>query len=1401
MNNLIKSFFKTFISLSFVVIFSVCVAVVPDQYKANYTINDDWENIRRIFVEIEANNGIWVQTPTSTFASLYTYFSNVFPKFPQDYTFQITYQRCLQLTNWLSSNYNADTFSSFMSLCFNPLSSILQQIDSSYSIRASTTANPTSGPAPLTVTFDARASVDPSNETIPSDNYFRYYRDTEWTDQTIGIWPVLSYTFSEAWTYKVHLTVRSSNYDLWYFDWEQTVNINVTPRSAIIAVYANNIRLNTLDKQKFGTQEWANWIVFDWSATIPLWWRQLQSYTRNITSVDWFKYKKVWEWTPDVIKVALPKNGEYTVTLTTKDNEWNTVSESYSVLISDPVAIIKQTPSEWTTTTNFLFDSNASYSVMSNLRLYTWEIYNDAWNKIETYQGKSIKYQFTKPWTYTVKLTVEDELWQTNTDTIKVYVESSAPNAQFSISNTEYWKYPSKFVLDASLSSDIDASNKYDQMYYNWTFSDPDHTNIEEVDNENKKVTVSFNTVWTHTIKLTVTDKYWKSNEIEKTVDVQSILRPEIVPSATTSIWWNPITFAAQTNAEVISYTWNFWDNTEITTQTNQITHTYKQAGVYQVTLKVVGADWTENEVYKNVFIGNKEEPIWWYTIKWSNNRILRQNDECTYVEWGEMVTVPAYKLTRYENATIDPVELSTNIQWTKNNLTFYFQEKLKDITKTNSSYKVNIKELWCTYVDFTTEDTSVWINSKQRIWFKVYNNLPTLSNVSLMFPQYGNESWIGFNEWYVQDIFNSNFDPLIVKVTAEWAKDPDGFISYFKWYYYYKDDPHRILETKITPSDINYAYFSLPQIPGEFMFGVTMYDNDDGKQSSEEILWNGPIVFFPPDTERPDIPMVTLKVDRTTVDVWDEVVFDVISKIVSDREDFVQERTIMYDFDWDGEWDLTTKDDHVSYAYTTPSDVWFVPRAAVLYRGYQWDAKWESIIVKKWLKPRTMFANAGKFVLFRDVSLWEIEESLTCLSYVDCLKWNDGFLQDTKENQNFYFEYPDYGKYYISVNIADKYANEAKKQTALILTGITNDSGDTVNYTWYYKILSIPEYQENESGAIEISVWKSLDNSVLFYILFDNKWDENRRCYVDLDISDDKEKDFYCNEMYFAEFDPSFENVMWKFYYETDEGLQQRDLTINFLDYAIQLDENTKVIYNKLTALIYWISDEDQLKALLLNLQKWILNKSEIQGNVIAIQEYLANNPEVNLTDTEREDLSWILTELTDSTTISAAWWSVYDYAKYEILAILPTNLRVDVEKLFYDFENAKWDTEQWIAENDVKKQKLNEILNVIKSKITDDELNQQADEITKSDMEDIIMPNMCKILDYYSIPSETCSSENTKFVDNNTEIDDSSNDSGSKKWLKVVLIVVVSLVWLLWIMILLFAVKAKLSKTDEEW
>jgi hypothetical protein len=54
-------------------------------------------------------------------------------------------------------------------------------------------------------------------------------------------------------------------------------------------------------------------------------------------------------------------------------------------------------------------------------------------------------------------------------------------------------------------------------------------------------------------------------------------------------------------------------------------------------------------------------------------------------------------------------------------------------------TYKFN--ELGCQYIDFTVDDTTINKQASQRIWFKVSNALPTLKNLSLSFPQYGNES------------------------------------------------------------------------------------------------------------------------------------------------------------------------------------------------------------------------------------------------------------------------------------------------------------------------------------------------------------------------------------------------------------------------------------------------------------------------------------------------------------------------------------------------------------------------------------------------------------------------------------------------------------------------------------
>ena len=1363
---------------------------VPDYYKANYTILNDWWNIKKIFVEIDANNQIWEETPAESFLSLNTSFNNIFSRFPQEYNFQVTYQKCLTLTpilwNWA---YDYDLFSSFMNNCFKPLSKILNTIDASYTVKPNIVATPTSWPVPLTVTFNASASVDPSSETIPENNFFRYYRDVNWVDQVIWNKPVISYTFEKAWNHVVHLTVRSSNSNNWIFDWEKDVTINVKPMSAAISVYANWKKLSTLEKTKFGTQEWINWLILDWSATIPIWERQILHHSWKIEWWNWFSLKKEWDNEPGVIKVYLQNEWEYKVTLKTKDNEWNEISETYSIVLADPVAILKQSPDEWTTSTDFTFDASPSYSVTSSIKLYTREIFDSNWNKQTTYQWKSIKYNFMEPGSYTVKLTVTDNNWESNTDTKLLYVESSTPVAQFTSKADWTRTYPSRYILDASPSSDIDVTNWVDELYYSRTFSNPNTTTIENIEWNNKIIKVSFDTLWEQKIKLTVTDKYGKSSEIEKTINVQSTLRPEItiVPKAAT--WWTTINFLAKSNKEILNYSRKFWDWNTVSTQTNKVSHKFNKVWIFTISLDVHWKDWDSNSITDMVFIWEKDLPIVWYVVKNKSNDIIRQKDVCTDpISWK---TQPAYKVTRYEDITIDPSD-SVNTKWTKVDLKYFFQPKYGDIYE-KPTFRNNFNELWCTYIDLTVEDSAMWLNSKERIRFKVYNDLPSLDNISLSFPQYGNEASIGLAQTTAQNSYSSDSE-LTVKVTAVNAKDRDWFISYFKRYYYYKDDPNRRLETKVTPSSINYTYFELKE-PWEYSFWVTIYDNDDWKTVSEDVLWNWPIVLMTQDSKNIDIPIVTLKINKSTVEVWDEVTFDVSSKIISDRSDFAQERTIRYDFDWDGEWDLITKDDEVTYVYEKPNTDGYTPRVWVLYRWYEWTAKWSTIIVKDALKPRLLYTNAWNFVLFRDISLWEIEKRETCLSFVDC-----------KEDKNWFwiqswiyytFRYPNYKKYFISMNLEDKFANAINKKISIDIEWIKTDTNKIINYTWDVKLLTIPENTEKNDWSLEIFVWNSLDNSVLFYVLNEKiTW----TCYVDLDITDDTEKDFNCNEIHLEKYTPQYTSKIWKIYYEKDGTWISKNFAVSFLDYSVKLDNEKQKIYDKLSELIKNTKDEN-LKVLLINLQEWLISESETQANTIALHDYLQNQKTSTKDDTEIKEISGLLTTLSDDTVQAAIWWTEYDIAKQEILWILPTNLRTKVKNLFNNFEVAEADYENWTSQQDERKAILQEILQTIKEKTTQDLANQKEDEITKSDLDEVVVPNICKILNYYEIVSNTntCGNMNDIKIPEEQKAQEVSKNK-IWTWLKVLLISLSSLIGIFVLLVIFFAIKAKINRSKEE-
>ncbi len=1381
-------------------------AGIPNEYKPNYETSENRDKILWVFVEMDAANKIWKQIPSSKFSELSTNFQKVFPKYPQDYTFKVIYEQCIQLSNDLA-NYSSwgylNSVTSFVNNCQKKLTEIIKRFNVEYTVSAKIKASPQVWSSPLTVTLDARASTDPSNETIPSDSFYRYYRDTNWIDQTIGKWPVIAHTFDNPWNYLVHLTVRSSNKQIKnIFDWEDTTSINVSPKTANISIYANGQKFKTDKLVKVGTQEAKKGVVFDATSTLPMWWRQIISHIRNITSRDSFKFYRENDGKPWLIRVNLTALWEYLVQLTTIDNENNKVTETYRLAVTDPIAIIKTSPEEWwNTSTTFSFDASASYSVVSNIRLYKREIFDQNWDKVDTYQWKSIKQIFKNPGSYTVKLTAEDELGQANSDSIQVYVASTPPIAQFTATPSTISKNPSKFIFDASVTSDIDVQNWSDSLSYEWIFPESAKAKVVDTQNNNQQITVEFGNIWTYKVKLIAKDKYAKIWEMEKEIPILSTIRPELIirPQATTR--WNDVLFVVKSNKKIINYIRDLWDENTHTIQEDRIKHKYEKAGVYNVKLKVSGENWEENEVYTNVFIWEKNYPVAWYKVLDTQWTILRQNETCPSLEWNTKQEVPAYQIERQKEIQVDP-SISLNTKWDTANLTYYFQPKDDDIIK-QTIYKKKFDELGCTFIDLTVDDSSVAKQSKSRIWFKVVNSLPKLDNLVLFFPQYGNEMWVGFSQNNVKDIFSEQYDPFIIKVQAQNPVDIDSQISYFKRYYYNKNTPENIIEVKITPGDIPYAFFSVPRIAWEFMFGVTIYDIDWWFQSSEDIIWNGPIVFFPPDSSKPDIPIVSLRTTQSSVKIGDEVDFEVISRILSDRADFVKERTIFYDFDGDGTRDKITKDDKVTYTYTKQSpETGYRPRVAVWYRGYKWLANWQNIVVQKGLKPMILFESFDKTMILRDISLWEIWTKKICMDIKTC-KTNEDFTVDTWAYLKF--EYPSYGKYYLNMELTDKYANKASKRRNIEIQ------------TWVYQepvLLTIPKASK-VNWLEEIFVWKNLDNTVLFYVISDKQG----KCFIDLDTkvdSDgdkiaDNDTDFLCNQLYYKKYDQKYESILWKIHYEDAWAkVKTRDFLVSFLDFNANLDPDSKKVYDDINLLLWTLNSGsligyDNLKNLLITLRDGLVDKVDTKSNVVSLKDYIDKQADLKFDAQQELLVNSIFLKLSDRSVVAAQWWNEYEKAKAEIMITVPDALSPSLDLLFKEFEKTITDTstkDNTISQQDKRKEALQNIIDTIGLHTALEWITPKDNEIDKFDFDNTIKPNICKITQFYNIITKSCPSttQDIREVPAGVKTQTDSISSWISSRLKIVLWIVWWLIVWFILLIVVFAIRAKLRQTQED-
>ena len=1395
---------------------------VPAYYYANYKFIDDWTQIWDIFRTIQARKDLWLSIDQSFFSDLYTHFVNSFPHLTSYY--KTVYEKCTLLADDLRKNgSSSSSLDGLMwNSCYKRLQSAASDISSSYTVHTTYKINPNTWMAPLTVTFDARGSSDPSSETIPAKNFFWYYRDEKWVDTPIGEWQVITYTFEEAGKFIVHLVVRSSNVNDGILDGEQDIEINVTPKAANIVVYANTRRMTKNSATKIWTSEWEKWVIFDGSATMPRENRQILSHTWTVKNdKSWFSYSESNSWAPGYMKpLVLKDNWEYAVTLTTRDNENNTVSETFKIYVSDPVSVIKQTPSEWTTSTTMTFDGSASYSIKSRLTSYVREIFDENWEKIQMDQGKKISRVFVKPWNYLVRLivTATPETLQ-NEDIKEVFIDSTTPTPQFIVTPTSKWKFPSEFTLDASSSTDIDVLNWVDSLEYDWKF-DTENYKIVSTEDDNRRIVVQFDDLGKHTIKLKVTDQYGKFSTISKTIEVKSTLRPEIeaIPWAIT--WGKEMQFKATVNKEddVSTYIWNFWDGATKDSQfATDVTHIYWQRWVYPVTLTVYDKDWSYNTVTERVFIWEVEFPIAAYRVKDSKWFFIQASDECK-IEWSEVPQL-AYPVDRYANVTINP-SISVNTQGNSKWLQYVFEpESLIGPSKATfqSTFTHKFSQVGCHYVDLTIQDSNIWKQDKTRIWFNVKNALPKIKNVTLSFPQYSdNTAPIWFNTTNTtsttnQTIFDCSWsNNVAIKVTAVDATDSDWTISRLRFYYYNIEDPSRILDSKETWISNPYVYFSIPRIWGEYKFWVMVYDNDGWMIDTEEYLWSNPSIFFPSCNDS-ETPTVTLRLSSQNIEVWDTVEYSIVSRITANNQDFDTDRTFYYDFTGDWTWDLVTKKDKTTYTFLEPYEWWITPRAAVEYRWKLWIWKGAEIYVKNGIKPIMLYNSIGNTVIFRDLSIWVFQQRQVCFEVDECKAGNNKYQKThivtvTKEmenqaswsstaiteNDSFLQKYPEYWTHNVSLYLKNRYWIEVSTW----FTVRTSDNSENWRIAPGINMITIPETTFNNSNP-EIFLSKAMNNTVLMYINNDTGED----CYVDMDTAidsdgngkTDDDMDIVCNKMAKIVYKPSYDSAIWRVYFHNNGQLTFKNFYVQFEWYILELDDEKLAIYKDITTLMNWIEDSTfentNLKTSLNTLRTDLNNITVVTPTVIAIKEQI-DAWWIELTQKQKDLLDSILDRLSNSDTIISVWLSDYEISKQEILALVPSKMKWEIEEWFTRFEEASSQQDKSLQEE--RWMILTELMNTILNNV-----KLATNEVS------IIQTHFCSISTYYGLWSYTtvCWSDGESAWFPAISNDDKS-EWGFPTRLKIVLIILFGWLLAMWWIILFFSIKAKLnSGEDEEW
>lgn len=266
------------------------------------------------------------------------------------------------------------------------------------------------------------------------------------------------------------------------------------------------------------------------------------------------------------------------VTIRTKDPNAQINTNATNVVPVNSLSVLK----------NFPVRFDASDSVDLNgfgIDRYEWKITNTQTGESTDISGSSVVYEFTEDGEYNIELTVYDQYGNKDTTQTSINVDSVDPIANIELNKTTV--NPSEIIeVDGGSSYDPDGTN----IEYKWSFGNGEETQF----GSDSLQTISYNEEGTYDIQLTVRDETGSTGTTTKTVEVTASDPVSIISADKSTVVEDKMielfgTDSYDPDGTQLEYNWNFGDGTSTgyTFSKDSVTHSYDNAGTYQVELTV----------------------------------------------------------------------------------------------------------------------------------------------------------------------------------------------------------------------------------------------------------------------------------------------------------------------------------------------------------------------------------------------------------------------------------------------------------------------------------------------------------------------------------------------------------------------------------------------------------------------------------------------------------------------------------------------------------------------------------------------------------------------------------------------------------------------------------------------